>query len=237
MQRRLVGTLGVWVAACAALVAADFWEEKDFTTWSDKEVEKMLTDSPWSREVRIVLSGPVAEGNSRMRVSAPGPNGPGGFGGGGGGRGGGFNRPVRRAEVTVSWIAALPVKQAQVRSEIGIDARIPPESQELLSQIEPYYLVSVSELPPPFVRLAQDIPAVVAEAELRRKDKEPISPYDVQIFRDDADRSIQVVYRFPKTDEITLDDKDVEFVTKLSGIDVRKKFKLKDMVFGDQLAL
>ena len=172
MQRRLVGTLGVWVAVCAALVAADFWEDKDFTAWSDKEVEKMLTDSPWSREVNLVLSGPVAEGNSRMRVAVPGPNGP---AGGGGGRGRGFNRPVRRAKVTVSWIAALPVKQAQVRSEIGIDVRIPPESQALLSQIEPYYVVSVSELPRPFVRLAQDIPAVVAEAELKRKNKEPIS--------------------------------------------------------------
>ena len=189
MQRRLAGTLGVWVVVCAALLAADFWEDKDFTTWSDTEVEKMLTDSPWSREVTIVLSGPTAEGNGRMRVSVPGANGPGG-GGGGGGRGGGFNRPVRRAKVTVSWIAALPVKQAQVRSEIGIDARIPPQSQGLLSQTEPYYVVSVSELPPPFVALAQDIPTVVAEAELKRKNKEPISPYDVQIFQDDADRSI-----------------------------------------------
>ena len=45
------------------------------------------------------------------------------------------------------------------------------------------------------------------------------------------------MYRFPKTDAITLDDRDVEFVTKLSGIDVKKKFKLKDMVFDDQLAL
>ena len=38
-------------------------------------------------------------------------------------------------------------------------------------------------------------------------------------------------------DVITLDDKDVEFVTKLGGVDVKKKFKLADMVFGDQLAL
>ena len=53
MNSRLAGTLGVWVVAGAALVAADFWETKHFTTWSDKEVEKMLGDSPWSREVTV----------------------------------------------------------------------------------------------------------------------------------------------------------------------------------------
>ena len=229
MQRRLAGTLGVWVVACAALVAADFWDEKDFTTWSDKEVEKMLTDSPWSREVTIVLGGPRP---SRIQGGFPG------GGGGGRGRGGAeFANSVRRATVTVSWIRALPVKQALVRSEIGIDARIPPESQELLSQTELYYVVSVSELPPRFAAQAQDIPAVVAETELKRKNKEPISPYDVRFFRNDADESIQVIYQFPKTDAITLDDEDVEFITKLGGIDVKKKFKLKDMVFGDRLVL
>ena len=63
----------------------------------------------------------------------------------------------------------------------------------------------------------------------------------VQFFRNDPDRSIQAVYVFPKTDAITLVDQEVEFVTTLSGIDIKKKFKLEDMVLdmvlGDQLVL
>ena len=55
MNGRLGGTLGVWVVVGAALAAAEFWETKHFTTWSDKEVEKILTDSPWSREVGVPL--------------------------------------------------------------------------------------------------------------------------------------------------------------------------------------
>ena len=49
MRGKLAGVVGVWFLAGVALAAADFWEEKDFTAWSDKEVEKMLTDSPWAK--------------------------------------------------------------------------------------------------------------------------------------------------------------------------------------------
>ena len=243
MGRRFLGISGVWLLACAALVAADFWTEKDFTSWSDTEVEKMLTDSPWSREVTIVLSVIERPGTGRIggneRAFPWNPNVAEAveLASRGAGLPSSEANGVRRATVTVSWIRALPVKQALVRSRIGINAAIPPEGQELLWKTEPYYVVSVSELPRLFGALSQDIPAVLAETELKRRNKEPISPDSVRFFQNDPDRSIQVMYWFSKIDPITLDDKDVEFVTKLGGIDIKKKFKLKDMVFGDQLEL
>ena len=227
MRLKLAGTLGVWLLACAALVAADFWEDKDFTTWSDKEVEKMLTDSPWSKKVTIVLGSlqeePAAQSGRR---TAP-PEDCGGSGQ--------FQR-IQRADVWLSWNSALPVKQALVRREVGTDAPIPSDLQQLLTQDEPFYNVTVVGLPPAFAVLASMADAVKAETMLKRKGQEPIAPEDIRLFRD-ADQSIRIVYLFPKTDVITLDDKDVEFVTKLSGVDVKKKFKLADMVFGGQLAL
>ena len=42
MRRKLAGLVGVWLLTGAALVAADFWEEKDFTTWSAQEVQEIL---------------------------------------------------------------------------------------------------------------------------------------------------------------------------------------------------
>lgn len=243
MQRTLAGTLGVWMMACVALVAADFWTEKDFTSWSDKEVEQMLTDSPWSREVTIVLSVLERSGTGRI---------------GGSGRDGlwdpsvaeaaaqasrGAGLPsseitgVTRARVTVSWIRALPVKQALVRRQIGINAAISPEGQALLWRTEPYYVVAVSELPQAFGARSPDISAVLAATALKRKNKAPISPESVQFFQNAPDRSLQAVYLFPKSDAITLDDKEVEFVTTLGGSEIKKKFTLKDMVLGDQLVL
>ena len=143
--------------------------------------------------------------------------------------------------MTVAWTSALPIKLALVRQAIGPDAPlpgpIPPDLGDFLVQDEPYYAVTLLGLPPSFAALAPRVDALKAETRLERKNKEPIAPENIQLFRD-ADQSIRVVYVFAKTDAITLDDKDVEFITKLGGVtEVKKKFKLADMLFGDQLAL
>ena len=61
MRRTLVGTVAIWLVAWAALTAADFWQETDFTAWTAQQVEKMLTDSPWARKVTVVI-GSLREG-------------------------------------------------------------------------------------------------------------------------------------------------------------------------------
>ena len=73
MQRILLIGL-VAIAASSGLAAANFWDKKAFTTWSEKEVEEILTDSPWSQTVTIALRGRQGGGGGRGRG--------GGFGGG-----------------------------------------------------------------------------------------------------------------------------------------------------------
>ena len=72
---------------------------------------------------------------------------------------------------------------------------------------------------------------------LARKGKAPIAPVDGRLFRVEQTQSLTLVFQFPKTDAITLDDKEVEVITKLGTDEVKKKFKLSDMVFDDQLEL
>ena len=236
MSRRLVGTLGIWLLACAVLAAADFWEEKDFITWSDDEVEKMLTDSPWSQKVTVVVRGRGGGGGGR---------GGGGRGGGGaanlGGRGGGrrnhgFNDAPPRMALTVSWRSALPVKQAVVRGQIGIDARMSADQQLFLAQQEPLYVVSVSGFPLQFTRMTQDGTALAAQTILKRDDHDPIPAEHVEVFVGN-DETVILEYAFSRDDAIILDDKDVEFITTVGQIEVKRKFKLQDMVFVDHLAL
>jgi hypothetical protein len=43
MRCTLAGIVAVLLAS-AALTAAEFWEEKDFTTWSPQHIDKMLTE-------------------------------------------------------------------------------------------------------------------------------------------------------------------------------------------------
>lgn len=233
MRRKLAGTLGVWVLACAALVAADFWEDEEFTSWSDRDVQKMLTDSPWSKQVNIVMGGLREEETSRF--TGDGVN----FGGGAGRRGGGDGgfTGIRRTRVSVVWINALPVRQAMVRNLIGRNGAIPPEGEQFLSEQDPFYTVAVVGLPPAFQVLGQMVNEVLAETMLMRDDKDPIEPIDIGFLREE-DQSIRAMFMFPRTDPITLDDREVEFVTKLGSItEIKRKFRLRDMQVDGRLLL
>jgi hypothetical protein len=225
MQRKLAGILGVWLLASVALAAVDFWEEKEFTTWSDKEVVKMLTNSPWAKKVTVLLGG-------------LNPESPGGFSGGAVPECGGAQfQGIRRFDATLAWSSALPLKQALVRAQTGQDAPIPAEGQQLLEQEEPFYTISVVGLPQQFAALMQMKDAVQASTMLKIKDREPIAPADIGFFRE-SEQTMQIVYQFPKSDAITMDDKEVEFISKLGpDNEIKKKFKLKDMMFAGQLAL
>ena len=49
LKLRLVKiTIWVLILAVVPLLAGDYWKEKDYTTWSEKECMKMLRKSPWA---------------------------------------------------------------------------------------------------------------------------------------------------------------------------------------------
>jgi hypothetical protein len=48
---------------------------------------------------------------------------------------------------------------------------------------------------------------------------------------------MDLFFVFPKTPAFVLDDKEVEFSTKLGALVVKYKFRLKDMLFNGQLDL
>ncbi len=88
-------TLGL---AAVALLAADFWQTKKFTDWTDKEVQKILKDSPWARPVEVRLGG----GGGGLGEAGGG----GGPGGGGGGEASVRLPAVREAGLTKAAVAA-----------------------------------------------------------------------------------------------------------------------------------
>jgi hypothetical protein len=57
MVRKLIGALGLAAMACASLGAADFWETKPFTMWTDQELQQVSTDSPWATKIMIAAGG------------------------------------------------------------------------------------------------------------------------------------------------------------------------------------
>jgi hypothetical protein len=47
----------IFLAAGSAAFGADFWENKPYETWSQKECNKLLTDSPWVEDFTKVAEG------------------------------------------------------------------------------------------------------------------------------------------------------------------------------------
>ena len=142
MRRTLIGIVAVWLVASAALTAADFWQEKDFTAWTAQQVEKMLTDSPWARRVTVVI------GSLREGALDSFQGGDAGLGGGGGRNSEGSTQVqgIRRVTVTVAWISGLPARQALVRLQSGLGAAIPPDLQRELKMLQDQREVLQGEL-------------------------------------------------------------------------------------------
>ena len=175
----------------------------------------MMNDSPWAK--RLTVRFPRTPRESR------------------GGRFGGF-RPgtsTPQTRLVIQWQSAQPIRQAMVRGRIEQGGTVDPEAQVFLDQSSPGYVVVVTGLPGQFGRLTPE--ALMAEARLERKGKSPIVPAQAQPQR--AERGVTIVYIFPKDDAIVLEDKEVEFITEVGGVTIKKEFTLEDMVFNDQLEL
>ena len=242
--------LGAWV-----LSAAEFWEKKKFSEWNEKEVRKILSDSPWCRPVEIRLDtaggARMAGGGGRGRR---GGGGGGGFAdastgsmggtdesmGGGMGRGAGsMSMPEAAPTITVyvRWRTALPVKQALVRARFGDEAANSPDAAKFLSAQETHHIIEIAGIPMPMLRIKPD--QLKAGAQLRIKDKPPIQAVDLKAGREENRVNLYLI--FPReqngTPVIALEDKEVEVFLKAGPLDIRRKFRLKDMIFEGKLEI
>jgi hypothetical protein len=238
----------------APLCAADFWQAKPYTEWSEKNVKKMLDDSPWARPVNIAGDlVPPRTGGGKRGLGARGsmteignpnevtPDPMGDAPRSGVGRSAQNADPDRGTApmltFTVRWESALPVKQARVRARYGSEAGTSQEARRILETEEKNYLITVSGLPANTLRGdAQEIKTqAIADAALTVKGQDPIKPIDFMLRRVNGDTI--AVFAFPRTIPLTLDDKEVEFRAKFASIPVKLRFALKNMIFAGKLEL
>jgi hypothetical protein len=242
MNRIILLCLGALIVATTAL-AEDFWIKKEYMQWSDDEVKKILTDSPWAKD--ITVSAPMAAlgGGARAATQTDSSDETGGGGGrrggrGGRGGGGGFGDGGGSSDalvtLTISWRSALPLRKALVRSRLGAGAAVPAEAEQLVKNDDPDYVIVVTGVPTGLARTLQN-PALLEKTTIRAGKKPPVAArgMDVQPHQ----RSVDLIYVFPKTQPIMADDKEVEIVLKLGQIETKKKFNLKEMVYNGKLEL
>ncbi len=248
-------TVAILAVGTATLWAADSWQKKDFTQWGQKEIRKLLTDSPWSQSVRIKSGYVPSMGTgaplgrvSEQSVTRSGGQAAGSASGGaaarrGGGSGnvgrrvGSTDRLPPRTQVLIRWVSALPVKRAMVKQRFG-EKPIGPEGLEYLGHEESHYRISILGLPRQLVPNPEEAGALddlKKSILLKRKNKNDILAETIDV--QPRQRLVVIYARFPRTDAVTLDDKNVELVVNLKSTKVKRKFKLKEMVFEGQLEL
>lgn len=243
--------------ACCALWAADFWQTKKFTEWDEKEVKKILQDSPWCRTFTVEVKGGGGGGQNQGGQNQGGQNpnrnmgggnmggmggggGRGGRGGGGGGMGGGNmgggggGQRTGSATVMARWMSALPVKQAFARAQYGDEAASSPDAVRSLEKQEPQYVLTLIGLPRNLVKRGDQMKK---NALLKVKGQDPIEPSDAKAEMKDNGIIFLTLY-FPREGHpLKGDDGELALELKLGGKTVTQKFKLKSMVFNGKLEI
>ena len=237
------------------LLGGESWQNQKYTEWDQKTLEKILSDSPWTKKVSVAMGGGGGMGGGMGRgggggrrggggggggMSAAGggfggdESGGGGIGGGGGGGGRGVDTgggaPVPTMTFLVRWMSALPIQQAFARRA----------NREAGAPRNDGYLVGVFGLPGGMARRPpeqqeQFKKSLEAATFLKIKGREPMSPEAMEI--GGSDRMAAVMFKFSNKEPITLDDKEIEFVSKLGQLELKCKFKTKDMMYDGKLAV
>ena len=217
----------------ALLYAGSFWEMADPADWSRAQLDEMFYASPWAKAASVDAGG-----------SGGGFGFPGGGSRTGGGIGlpnGGWGGPLASryseyddgdADVTVRWDSALPVRQALAHSREDLAPQI---REELLNREPDYYVIAVDSLPPAGAWLAEEPERLRQSSRLVRKGKPTIRATRMEIVPHPG--APGVILYFPRNEVITLDDKTVHFELTPGEVNVRAKFKLKEMIYRGNLEL
>ncbi len=236
------------VAFAATMWAAQRWSDKDPAQWTVEDAQRILTASPWAQETSASF-GTATE--PRVPVGPmPDPS-KGGHDGASDGRwDGGVARNdgggVPSLPMMIRWDTALPVREALSRTNAQNYA--PVEAQK-------DYVVTVLGLVPggnyrragrletqstsgdADGRDARDpeemLEGLMGTSRLFPKGKAPIAPEDVKL--DPATGAIHLF--FPRTESISLKDKEVLFATRFGSMKIEKRFRLKDMTYKGRLEL
>lgn len=214
---------GIFVAG---LAAADFWT-KPYAEWTDQEVQKMITDSPWAERMQVETGQRGNIGNADDK---------------GGPIQGNLTTPV-----VLLWQSALPVKQAMYGRPNATDAQ-----KQILAREEVGRILRMTGIPGSMRAAAEDKEKFTAATVIKIKGKPDLHPSDIQLSVAPAapggagkgggkggfgGGNFDVFFVFPEDAPITADDKEFEFQTKVGAMTIRHKFKTKDMMYNGKLEM
>jgi hypothetical protein len=204
--------------AVAILMAADAWKSKPIAQWTTEDAKAVLADSAWAK--KTPLAAVTQRGEPQLRE--------------GGRMGGGARRPKEGAPVqptgpnvlVVRWESALPIRTAELKAgEVGA----PDWDGD-------YYVIAVYDVPGLTWNQKLLNNELKRGAVLKRAGKKDLKPERVDLVPQE-NRRARVVYLFPRSEAITLEDANVEFVAEMASWSITQEFHPQEMQLLGKLEL
>jgi len=232
--------------ATLALASDPPWKGKPYDQWTDKDLEKIFTDSPWSRIGMVTRTwtpltskdaptgqagGPAggAQPNTPMSPGRPGvARGPSESGAGGAASG-------DELRFNVYWASSRIMRAASARKSVLHGGQQDADVTKYASEPqEEYQVVLQSEDMAPFFRHDEQFFQANSFLDVK-KNKQKISPSHVRYERDEKGLVAAAVFFFPKKTAageptVPSDEKNVEFNCKIEGSRLRVNFDPQKMV-------
>ena len=229
-------------AWATAAWAAGVWASKAWTDWSDRDIRKILTDSPWAKGASTIPAYVRLPGPPNVPGGAEIATGPGILGIGGQGLGmappADGHLPSIEVGVVVRWQSSLVIQQALVKAQYGDKASTSPEARKRLEPNNAYCVIAVANLGDGFEPVGPDAKAaLLAVTKLTAKDKDPVVAEDVLFIQNRAGAT-EARFLFRRSAVFAIEDKYADFATKFGKWSVVKaRFSLREMLVGGKLEL
>jgi hypothetical protein len=242
--------------ACAvAADAAQAWN-KDPAKWSHSDIERILNASPWAQVVPVIFHDPEDDEVPEVPLPGPAQAGMGSRGNVSDGKwDGGVAKNARnipgvpQLSVVVRWDSALPVREALAKSGkqlftpeqferdyiITIAGLVPAGQYHLAGAAPEHKTTSESDDdgPPDPHDPGPMLQGLMADSMLATSAGLAIRPDDVKL----DSFTGELHFFFPRIQPITLAGKEAIFETKFGEMKVKRRFRLKDMLYRGKLEL
>src|SRR5579864_5354751 len=162
MSKRILGLLTSLLFVALAY-AGDVWKAKPYKQWEEKDVRKILMDSPWVKTANVDanwrksggggdVAGQLPQGSSTPAPSGGGGGGmyggpvggAGGYGSGSGSAGGMGGPQASEADFLIRWSSSRTMREAVARSYVLRGSMKEDDADKALAEEPAEYQVSVS---------------------------------------------------------------------------------------------
>ena len=216
------------------LRADDPWKAKSYKQWDQKEVQQVLTSSPWARQVTVANTwsgsgggGAPASGSRVDELERTGSINQTAMGG-----------PSRtEAAFVVRWVSARTVRQAFARG-VMLRGQSEAEAEKVVAQEPDEYQLAVLGVDmTPFSQADEKaVEEMKAKTFLQsKKTKARIAASSIRLQRsEDGKKLVTVYFTFPKKSaggelSIPADEKSVEFNCSVGKVNIKTTFELSKM--------